>query len=254
LIDSHCHIDRIKGPESAIEESRNKGITAIVTSALSLKEAEKVLALKKKFSDILYVCLGVHPIEVQEYNDDYINYIRERNSDIVAIGEIGLDGMKAGQNYDKTSDVFDRMLTLANELKLPVVIHSRNGEKKAISDVIRILSKSNVKQVMMHCFSGNETNLKDALDFGYHISYATNICWTKKHPVLAKQTPLDRMLLETDSPWLDPDSRIDNIKLDNRPWKITKSAEIIAGVKNISKEEVLKITADNARKFFNIRI
>ncbi len=253
MIDAHCHIDYVENTEAAIEESVSKGVNAIVTSALSVKEAEKVLLLRKKFPKNLFICMGIHPMEIQEYADEYINMIKQNKKGIVAIGEIGLDGLKATRNYSETIDVFNSMLDLAEELSLPVVIHSRNGEKKAVSDAIEILAERNAKNVMMHCFSGNETNLKAALDNGYYISYATNICWTKKHPLLAKATPLGSMLLETDAPWLDPDSSVDNIQLNNRPWKIQKSAKIVAQVKGISETEVLETTAKNARKFFNIQ-
>ena len=252
MIDSHCHIDHIEDAESAIEESRKKGIKAIVTSALNMEEFENVFHFRKKFPNVLYICLGLHPMETDAYNDEYIDFIRKNRSNIVAVGEIGLDGMKAVHNYKKTIDVFSGMLALAQELKLPVVIHSRNGRKKAISDAIGMLSEGDIKKAMMHCFSGNDKNLKEALELGYYISYATNICWTKKHPHLAKQTPLEQMLLETDSPWLDPDSTIDNIKLNNRPWKIIKSAEVIANVKGVSRDDVLAATANNAKKFYNL--
>ena len=254
MIDSHCHIDCIENPESAIEESIAKGMRAIVTSALNIEEAEKVFLLKKRFPNTLYVCLGVHPMEIDVYTDDYISFIKTNRKNIVAVGEIGLDGMKATHNYEKTKEVFSEMIDVSIGLKLPIVVHSRDGKIKAINDAIKILSERNAKNVMLHCFSGNENNLKDALDRGYYISYATNICWTKKHPQLAKQTPLEQMLLETDAPWLDPDSSVDNIKLNNRPWKIAKSAEVIASVKNVPKEDVLKITEANARKLFNIRL
>ncbi len=252
MIDSHCHIDYIENPESVIEESQKKGVRAIITSALGMEEAEKVFVLKKKFPETLYICLGVHPMEIKTYNDDYVDFIKSNKDNIVAIGEIGLDGMKAVDNYEKTKEIFSEMIDISIELKLPIVVHSRNGKKKAVSDAIKILSERDAKNVMLHCFSGNENSLKEALDLGYYISYATNICWTKKHPQLAEQTPLEQMLLETDAPWLDPDSSIDNIKLNNRPWKIIRSAEVIANVKGIPKEEVIEMTTDNARRFFRI--
>ena len=224
MIDSHCHIDYIENADSVIEESKRKGVTAIVTSALTMEEASKAFALKKKFPDTLYVCLGIHPMEIVKYTEEYVNFIKKNRENIVAVGEIGLDGLKATRNYDNTIEIFTNMLQLAEELNLPVVIHSRNGEKKAVNNAIKILSENNAKHVMLHCFSGNESNLKNALELGYYISYATNICWTKKHPLLAKETPLENMLLETDAPWLDPDSSIENIQLNNRPWKIKKSA------------------------------
>lgn len=254
MIDSHCHLHYINDIDVVIREAKKNGMEAVVTSALNMEEAKKELALQERYDGFVFVCLGIHPSDIDKFTDKqmeaYIDYIKENKENIVAVGEVGLDykWVTDKSKQEKSKAIFSRTIELAHSLRLPVVIHSRNGKDSAISDAIDMLQEHKAKRVMMHCFSGNESNLRDALNSGYFISYATNICWTKKHPYLAEKTPLDQMLLETDSPWLDPDSREKN----NRPWKIINSAEIISKLKGIPKEEVLKATSGNARKFFNI--
>jgi len=260
MIDSHCHLTYIENIDKEIEDWKNRGVKAVVTSALDIDDGTKSLQLRERYPDFIFVCLGLHPSDIDKFSGgqlgEYIEFIKQNRKNIVALGEIGLDynWVTDKNKQDRSKEIFIRMVKLANFLRLPLVIHSRNGKnakESAITDTINILKENDAKKVAMHCFSGNESNLKAALDIGYLISYATNICWTKKHPYLASKTPLEQMLLETDSPWLDPDSGFEK-KLENRPWKIAKSAEVIAKVKDVSVQHVLKITSDNTKKFFNI--
>ncbi len=271
MIDSHCHIEHMKDAESVLEEARKKGMRAVITSSLNVKEAETAFELQKKYKDFLYVCVGLHPSEIENFQnpkdsenskasrgafenfpglEDYFDYIMSRKERIAAIGEVGLDytWLKDEEKREKSRQIFIQLIELSREMQLPLVIHSR----EAMRDTLDILKAQGAKDVMLHCFSGNEATLEMALELGYYISFATNICWTKKHPYLAGRTPLDRMLLETDAPWLDPDSTMEKKELNNRPWKIEKSAAKIAEIKGISKEEVLRITAENAVRFFRL--
>lgn len=258
MIDSHCHLTHIEEIDMEIGEWKSKGVKAVVTSALGIEEAQRSIELKEKYPDFIFVCLGIHPSDIDKFTDeqleDFIEYIRTNKENIAAVGEVGLDynWVTDKSRQEKSKEIFRTMIELAHSLRLPLVIHSRNGKDSAISDAIDMLQEHKANRVMMHCFSGNESNLRDALNSGYFISYATNICWTKKHPYLAAKTPIDQMLLETDSPWLDPDSTLEKKALNNRPWKIAKSAEVIAKIKGISAEKILEITAGNARRFFNI--
>jgi TatD DNase family protein len=161
---------------------------------------------------------------------------------------VGLDYSEECQGIDreKMRKIFYSFIDLAKELDLPLIIHARD----AFNDALKILKEKSAKKVVLHCFSGSEGNLKEALKRGYFISFATNICWTKKHPRLAEKTPMEKMLLETDSPWLDPEERRG---MKNKPWKIYFSAKIISEVKRIPADEILKITANNAKEFFNLK-
>lgn len=260
MIDAHCHLEYMENADEVISEAKQKGMAAIVTSIADIKDKEKVLAFHKNNPDFVFVCLGFHPEVMKDYSDseidEYIGFIRKNKRDISAVGEVGLDynWVTKAEEQERSKEIFGRFIELSKELHLPLVIHSRNGRdnkegsNEGIADAIEILKKNNCRDVMMHCFSGSEGQLKTCLAEGWIISYATVLVKSFKHQRLAKQTPLDQMVLETDSPWLDPDSR----ELVNRPWKIERSAEVLSGLINIDKEEILRVTEKNARRFFRI--
>jgi len=258
MIDAHCHLEHMDA-EEVIAEACGK-MTAIVTSIADIKDAKNVIELHKKYPDFVFVCLGFHPEIMKKYTYKeigyYMGFIRQNLKNVAAIGEVGLDynWITGKDDQEKSKEIFDFFIELSKDLDLPLVIHSRNGRdnkngsNEGIEDAIKILEKNGCKRVMMHCFSGSEGQLKRCIANGWFISYATVICKSFKHQRLARQTPLDQMLLETDAPWLDPDSR----ELINRPWKIERSAEIIAEKLGVSKDEVLRKTEENAKRFFGI--
>ncbi len=250
MIDIHCHLEFIKNKVEVLEEARKK-MEAIITSVADPKNAKNILDLAKKYQNFLFISLGFHPECLKDYKDEeirkYLDLIKDFRDEIVAIGEVGLDFSQELKNIDRErmEKVFSLFIDLAEELDLPLVIHARD----AFPETIEILKEKGPKKVCLHCFSGSEGNLKEALNLGYFISFATNICWTKKHPRLAQKTPLERMLLETDSPWLDPE----NPKgLKNRPWKISLSIKKVAEIKNMSFEKVRETITKNAREFFKL--
>lgn len=253
MFDVHCHLEYIEHPERVILEAKERKMKGIISSSVELNSKEKILKLKERYSNFLFISLGFHPSNAREYKkeeiENYLEFIIKNRKKIVAIGEIGLDYFNLPTETEKViqREIFQTFLDLAKGLNLPVIIHCR----KAFEDLLSILKEKEMEKVILHCFSGSEGNLKEALSRGYFISFATNICYTKKHPRLAKITPLERILLETDSPWLDPDSPK---TLTNRPWKIEKSAKIIGQIKNIKPEEVLKITTQNAINFFGFKL
>lgn len=258
-IDVHCHLEYIENAERVIKDAKDR-MRAVICSVPDPKDVDKVFDLRNRNNDFLYLCLGFHPEVVFKYSEkemeEYIEEIRKNRKNIVGIGEVGLDysWVKENERREKTRDIFVQFIELAKELKLPLVVHARNlaNEKgeDAFSDCLRILTDSNAKRVVMHCFSGNEETLNQAIEQDYWISFATIICRSDKHKRLAAKTPIENMLLETDSPWLDPDSR----ELVNRPWKIERSAEVIAQIKNTTKEEILNITTENAIKAFDLKV
>ena len=249
MIDAHCHIHHIK--ENIMQQCIKKNIKVLI-SGLGKEDCEKVFSIIDNKNSYAYI--GIHPSEIKDYTDeqidDFISYVKKNKNKIIGIGEVGLD-YKWDTEYEtrkRQADVFKKFILLSKELEIPLVIHSRDS----MSDTLDILEKTGAEKIMLHCFSASLTELRRALDIGCFISYATNINWTKKHPKLIEKTPIDRMFLETDSPWLDPDSDISNIKLNNRPWKIEISAETISNILGIPKNEILEKTEENIRKFFNI--
>jgi len=262
-IDAHCHLEYIENMEEVAEQVR-KRMLAAVCSVPNPKHVEQILELRKKFSDCIFVCIGFHPEVAFDYTakeiESHIEFIKSRRKEIVGIGENGLDynWVKEKDKQERTKEIFIQFIDLAKELHLPIIIHARNNPESklqdAFSDILKILTDENAKDVVMHCFSGNEKTLEYALEQNYWISFATIIARSDKHKRLAKKTPIENMLIETDSPWLDPDSPKGSLQLTNRPWKIERSAEIIAEIKGKTKEEILHITTENAIKAFGLKL
>jgi TatD DNase family protein len=252
MIDSHCHLEHMP---DIMTEARQK-MKAIISSSANPKDAERMLAMREQNKGFLFIALGFHPEYIDDYSanqlEDYIGLIRKNRDNIVAVGEVGLDyHWTKPEKREHSVEIFKKFIALSNELRLPLVIHSRNesGSGECINDVLELLEEAK-GTVVLHCFSGNETNLKTALQRDYFISFATNICKSEKHRRLAKLTPLESMLLETDAPWLHPTSR----ELINRPWMIEESAKVIAEIKGITKEDVLAATEENAKRAFGLEL
>ncbi len=258
MIDVHCHLEHMDA-EAVIKEARTK-MTAVCTSVANPKDFDQMIEIAKKHNDFVKLEAGFHPSHFNDYSQseimDYIQKIKQNKEHIIAIGEVGLDynWIKDGHDIERTKEIFLDFAKLAVELKKPLVIHSRNlfsetGEpiRSAVKDVIDLLAKFNLR-VVLHCFSGSEAEMNRALELGYYISFATITCTSKKHQRLAKICPMENMLLETDSPWLDPHSS----ELINRPWKIDFTAGLIADIKEMDKKNVLEITEENAKRVFDL--
>ncbi len=257
MIDIHCHLEHMGNDaekEKIIAEARQK-MTALITSVADPKDLDEILALRDRHKGFVFVSLGFHPERIEKYKqqeiDEYIEKIMANKKNIVAIGEVGLDysWIKEPSRREESKEIFLQFIELANELRLPMVIHGRNepGSSDCTRDILEILDAAKTDAVL-HCFSGSETNLREALKKEYWISFATLVCKSDKHKRFAKIVPLERMLLETDAPWLHPTSR----EMINRPWLIEESAKAIAGIKGITKDEVLKMTEGNARGVFGL--
>ncbi|MEM7813469.1 MAG: TatD family hydrolase [Candidatus Aenigmatarchaeota archaeon] len=251
MIDCHCHLEYMEKPEEVVAEARKRGMSAIITSSPDPKNFASMIALQHANEHFVYVTAGFHPHHISDYSPTerraYMDFIRANRYDIVGIGEVGLDYKDATDTLLQ-QEVFAEFVDLALELDMPVIIHCRD----AFPDVLKILAEKKVKHAVFHCFSGSEGTLKFILKQPeWFVSFATNICYTEKHKRLAKLVPLNRMLLETDAPWLDPDVPAGAERgLTNRPWKIARSAEVIAALKGFKPEEVLATTATNARHIF----
>lgn len=246
MIDVHCHLDKIKDMpiEKVVKKCEEEGIR-VITSCASLNEKEQTLKLAENYR-IVFATLGLHPMEVERIKDDeleeYLEFIRKNKERIVGIGEIGMD--KSVENKRREEEVFSKFIELGMKLKLPLVIHCRGKMEEAI----KVLESYNHKKVLFHCFSGNATQLSKIIEMGWLISLATNIEKSKNTRNAAKKVPLDRFTLETDSPWLDPFSK----ELKNKPWNIKYTAQKIAELRGLEKDEILKMAERNAKELFNL--
>ena len=258
FFDSHSHYNDEKfneDREKIIKDTFESGITKFVCAGYNIPSSLFSLELSKKYEYIYSIC-GISPNDIPQSEqelwksiDEIIQIVKEKNSKkLVAIGEIGLDYYWNKENSDLQKQAFIKQIELANEMKLPIVIHSRD----ASVDTIDIIRNHRVKKAgIFHCCQLNQELVRQALELGYYISFAGPITFknSKNAPDVVKMVPLDRILIETDSPYLSPEA---NRGKRNDCRNVKYVAQKIADIKEISLEEVAKKTYENAMRIFEI--
>lgn len=251
IFDTHAHY-----ADHAFDEDRDqilaelpsKGVKYVMLASSSLEDTAENSALSQKY-DYIYAASGVHPESVDITPEGYIGTVRETvlsNPKIRAVGEIGLDYHYEGYDRDKQIKLFREQLSLAAELDLPVIVHSRD----ACEDTVNILREFRPKGVV-HCFSGSAETAREILKLGMYIGFTGVLTFknAKKAIRALEEVPLDRLLLETDCPYMAPvpfrGKRCDSSM-------IAYTAEKAAEVKGIPVQELLDITCRNGLKFYNI--
>lgn len=251
MIDTHTHINCIEeiSVEDIIKNALDNGVEKLIVPAAYPTDIEVVKELAQKYENV-YGLLGVHPSEVKDWNDDLIDKIKEysKSSKIVGIGEIGLDYYWDKSFNDLQKEVFIKQIKLANELNFPISVHDREAHK----DTFDILTEYNKNSaVVMHCFSGSVEFMKECVKQGWYIAIGGVVTFKKaiKMKEVAKEVPLDKLLLETDAPYLTP---VPYRGKTNQPAYVKYVAEEIASIREISFEEVDEITTQNAKKVFSL--
>lgn len=248
-IDSHCHLDFKqfnRDRAEVIQRARESGIVQMVNSGVDLITNKRTLALAAEH-DFIFATLGLSPNFLDGWSEADIERVLkqmvENHGDAVAIGEAGLDFYRCQDkaSRERQARVFLRVKELARSLNMPLVIHSRDAEQQAL-EMVRDLDK-----VVFHCYSGTLQTMRDAVDRGYYISLATNLCRSPAHQILARNVPLEHLLIETDSPFLSPR------RGRNEPAYILDSVRLLSRIRGLPPEEVAKVTAENARKAFGLR-
>ncbi len=252
MIDNHAHCFFYKdGWRNCVEESIQKGVNYIVESGLNYETNEIVYNESKEYEQV-YFSVGLHPTDAIKLSWEEVEKVMEQMKEFckdkkcVGIGEIGLDyyWVKEKPLIDKQKGVFRKLLELAQELDRPVIIHSRDAEE----DCLKILSEYDVR-VVLHSFMPRK-NWKPLLEFavakGYYISIPAFIVKNKRLKKIARDTPVELILTETDTPFLDPEGNGRN----NKPWKVKYALEEIAKIKGTSVEELDNIIEDNFRKIY----
>ncbi|MBU1091112.1 MAG: TatD family hydrolase, partial [Candidatus Omnitrophica bacterium] len=244
LIDTHCHLDFPefdRDREEVIQRSRQEGIDYIVNIGSSLKGSEQSIELAKRY-DFIYATVGLHPHEADRADQAMQNTLSDlaKQDKVVAIGEIGLDYFKNYSNPENQRPLFKSLLGLAKSLNLPVVIHNRQAQ----GDTLSILKENMPIKAVVHCFSGDENFLNQCLDLGFFVSFTCNITYRKAENLrsLVKLAPMERLMLETDAPFLSPEEHRGR---RNEPLYVKSLANKIASIKGISFEEVAKVTTEN---------
>lgn len=249
IFDAHAHYDDAWFDEDRfklLDNIQSKGVCGIVNNAVDLKTAQTCIEYAEEY-DFMYAAVGFHPENLNDMPSDYLNRLAalSKHKKVVAIGETGLD-----YHWDIPRDmqkkVFEKQIKLSLELNLPLIVHDR----EAHGDTMDLLFKYRPK-ALIHCFSGSVEMMKEAVKLGMYISLGGAVTFKNARRVIdvAREVPIDRLLLETDAPYMAPvpfrGKRCDSSM-------ILHTAEKIAEIRNMETQRLLDITAENARRFFNI--
>ncbi|HEX7415955.1 MAG TPA: TatD family hydrolase [Smithellaceae bacterium] len=251
LIDSHAHLEMKEfdfDREEVIERAGQAGVDFIVTVGTNLALSRKAVELAEKHENI-YATVGIHPHDVAKTDKNTYEALKEltHRQKVVAYGEIGLDFFRNISPQKEQIDLFGRQLELANELKLPVIIHDREAHEQTL----RMVKASGVRCGVFHCFSGDYAMARQCIDLGFYISIPGVVTFDKAKTIqdVAQRVPLSSLLLETDAPYLAP---IPHRGKRNEPSFIIHTAKKVAELKGVSLEEVAQATTKNAKSLFHI--
>ena len=250
IFDAHAHYDDKwfdEDRQTLLSSMQENGVSYILSAAVDIPSAKTLLEYTKRYENF-YTCVGIHPENLEGLSPDYLEQIASLMQDekAVAIGEIGLD-YHWEIDRDAQHRVFEEQLKLSKELDVPVVIHDR----EAHGDVMDYLRKYRPKG-LLHCYSGSVEMLKEVMKLGLSISLGGTVTFKNARvPVeVAAAVPLDRLLLETDAPYLAP-VPFRGKRNDSR--NIAYTAERIAEIKGMDPQELINITTENAKRLFEIR-
>jgi TatD DNase family protein len=255
LIDTHAHLDEdafIGEREEVIDRARAAGVVAMLTIGTTLKSSRLAIELAEAHSDIFAV-VGIQPNYVSEASPDDWQQVVElaAHPRVVAIGETGLDRYWDFSPFELQRDYFDRHLDLAVERKLPFIVHCREAESEVIDCLRLAQDRHGFFPGVMHSFCGDQSALDQCLKLGLHISFAGMVTFKRNDDLraVAARVPDDRLLIETDSPYLAP---VPLRGKRNEPANVEHTARCLAEVRGTSFEELAAMTTANARALFGL--
>ncbi len=253
LIDTHAHVadsEYDEDRDAVLARARAAGVQLVINVGYDAASSRRSLALAER-EDMVYAAVGFHPHDAAAVSEESYSELRRwcAQPKVLAIGEIGLDYYRELSPRGLQAAVFRRQVALARELRLPVVIHDRDAHE----DVLAILSEDGARGVggVMHCFSGDETLARRVLDLGFYIGLDGPVTFKNGQTAqaVARLVPADRLLLETDSPYLTP---VPFRGRRNEPAHVRLIAEAIAELRGISLDQLAEITTANARRLFQL--
>ena len=254
MIDSHVHLDDAKfdyDRENLIENLKEHGLDRVYNVGADLESSIASVELADKY-EIIKAVIGIHPHAASEYNQEVEDKLIElaKNENVRAIGEIGLDYYYDNSPRDIQVQVFKKQIELANKLKLPIVVHSREAAKETFDIISSYKEKYKDLKFLIHCFSQSVEMMREYVKMDCYIALGGVVTFknSKIPKEVAKEVPLENLLLETDCPYLAPEPMRGK---RNEPMFIKYSAQKIAEIRGISLEELLKATDENTRRFYN---
>jgi TatD DNase family protein len=250
LIDTHAHLDEIEDIDNVLAEARAAGLAAIIAVGIDLASNGKVLELSARYRGLVYPALGYHPENVRRPEmDANLEYIEANIDKTVGIGEVGLDyhkRIRAVADKDLQKRVLGELLKIAKAHDKPALIHSRYAWR----DAFDIVKEAGIEKAVFHWYTGTSSVLRDIINHGYYISVTPAVEYHEEHRRAVKEAPLDRLLLETDSPVVYARGREGEFKAG--PADVVRSLRGAADLRGLSEEIIAEATTQNAKKLFGI--
>jgi TatD DNase family protein len=250
LTDTHCHLyyeELNKDLGAVLHRAYEQEVTRFICVGTNIQDSKKSLSITENHDNI-FASAGVHPHDAKDVSESFIDEIYElmENESMVAIGEIGLDYFRNISEPETQKNIFRIQMKVAQDLDKPVIIHNRDSDE----DLIKILREFPDVRGVAHCFSSNIEMAEAFLDMGYYISFSGNLTFKNSHlPEVAKEIPLDKVLVETDSPYLSPEPHRGK---SNEPGRTRFVAEKLAGIFDLSFESMAKKTNNNSSEIFQL--
>ncbi|WP_188207375.1 TatD family hydrolase [Alkalibacillus aidingensis] len=253
LFDTHVHLNAdqfMEDRDEVIERAKEAGVTHMVVVGFDRKTIPLAIEIAEQY-DFIYAAIGWHPVDAVDMKEEDLGWIEELSAHpkVVAIGEMGLDYHWDKSPKDVQKQVFREQIALAKKVNMPIIIHNR----EATEDIVQILKEENAQEIggIMHCYNDVVEYARECLDMNFYISLGGPVTFKNATDpkVVAQEVPLDRLLIETDCPFLAPHP---NRGKRNEPAYVKLVAEKIAELKEISLEEVAQHTTENAKRLFKI--
>mgnify|MGYP004546934405 FL=1 len=253
LFDSHAHLDDDKfnaDLKETAEKIAASDVSLLVDVGSNMITSEKAIKIAEQYP-FVYAAVGIHPCDAfetgEEQNMQHLKAMAAHEK-VVAIGETGLDYYWDDVDRETQKRGFIRQIALANELKLPLIVHNRDAH----ADTLSILKEYKPESAIIHCFSGSAEMAKELSKMGYYISFSGSVTFknARQLPEAVKAVPLNRLLVETDSPYLAPEPKRGT---RNDPTNVLYTAAKIADILNLPLEEVARITFENAKRVYKLK-
>ena len=250
LTDTHCHLfyNELKTDlPGVLERAKEQGVDRFICVATNISDSHECLTISKDHDNI-YASAGIHPHDAKDAPNDFVEKIHQlmKYDEMVAVGEMGLDYYRNHSNPEIQKKVFRSQMQIALDINKPVIFHNRDAD----NDLVSVLREFPDVNGVAHCFSSNLETAQKFLDQGYYISFSGNLTFKNSHlPNVAKEIPLDRLLVETDCPYLSPDPYRGKT---NEPSRVSLVAKKLAEIHSISIEKITEITSNNATEIFQL--
>ncbi len=242
LIDAHAHLDEVPKLDAELVRAREAGLVAIIAVGQDERSNEDILEASKKHSNFVFPALGLHPWRLRDDLDTMLKFLEENIEECVAMGEVGLD-FKYQTPKESQIKAFEGVLDIAVRHEKPVIVHSRWAWRESLS----LVKAAGVNRSVFHWYSGPIETLRDLLAFGCYVSATPAVEYSEPHRLAIRETPINRLLIETDSP-------VKYRGIDSRPADVVKTMKAVASLKGVDEAKIAETTTKNASELFSLEL